>query len=235
MRYLYRYGWPLPKGWNTTPRPRQPKLNADGDHRHGVVMRIAYNTLNRKDSPPHWIRTRIGRAIALEMAAASRADEARRSILLCSAACIACDGSLPNPAELITAYALSRYPAAALLRWPSRDELAASRQRQAQDDEQLLSRALIRIAVTAGGLAEHYPDTRPLTEQISALAWRIHGRRINQSWHKPAGLWAQPDHNAGITALASWARAVMLQRSDWPEAADLVRLAQALSNSGHTT
>ena len=235
LRYLYRYGWPLPPDWNTSPRPWQPKLNADGDHRHVMAMRIARDTLNRKDSPPHWIRTRIGRAVALEIVAVGRADEVRRPILLRSAAYIACDGNLPNQAELITAYALSCYPAAALLRWPSRDELAASRQRQAQDDEQLLSRALIRIAVTASGLAEHYSDTRPLAEQISALAWRIHSQRIAHSWYKPSGLWAQPDHNPGITALVSWAQAVLLQNPDWPEAAELVRLTQALSNAGHTT
>ena len=235
MRYLYRYGWPLPKGWNTTPRPRQPKLNADGDHRHVVAMRIAYNTLNRKDSPPHWIRTRISRAVGLEMAAASRACDAHRPLLLRSAAGLACDGNLPNQAELITAYALSRYPAAALLRWPSPQELAASRQRLAQEDEQLLSRALIRIAVTASGLAEHYSDTRPLAEQISALAWRMHSQHITHSRDKPSGLWAQPDHNPGITALVSWTRAVLLQNPDWPEAAELVRLTQALSNAGHTT
>ena len=115
---------------------------------------------------------------ALELAAANRAGDTRRPLLLCSAACLACDGNLPNQVELITAYALSRYPIAARLRWAGRDELVASRQRQALDDEQLLSRALIRIAVTAGGLAEHYQDIRPVSEQISALAWRIHNQRM---------------------------------------------------------
>ena len=110
LRYLYRYGWPLPPGWNTSPRPRQPKLNVDGDHQHVVARRLAYHTIGRSDASIGWMQTRITRAVVLELAAANRVDDARCPILLSSAAHLACDGNLPNWAQLITAYGQGRYP-----------------------------------------------------------------------------------------------------------------------------
>ena len=228
LRYLYRYGWPLPPGWNTRPRPRQPKLNADGDHQHVVAMRLAHDTLSRPDCPTGWIRPRMTRAVVLELAAANRADDARRPILLRSAAHLACDGNRPNWAQLITAYALGRYPESAKLHWPGQQELAASLQRRARDEEQLLLHRLTHIAVIAGGLAKRHPDTQPLAGQISEFVRSIFNRRISHSWREPAGPWAPPDHDRDISALHRSAQAVMLLRPDWPETVDLVRLTQNL-------
>ena len=56
LRWLYRYGWPLPADWNTSPRPRQPKLNADGHHWHCVAMIIAYNLRERCRREPDLLR-----------------------------------------------------------------------------------------------------------------------------------------------------------------------------------
>ena len=228
LRYLYRYGWPLPPDWNTSPRPRQPKLNADGDHRHVVAMRLAHHTLGRPDLPTRWIQTRITRAVVLELAAANRSDDTRRPILLRSAAHLACNGNLPDWAQLITAYGQGRYPEAINLQWPTPQELAASRERRARDQEQFLLHTLTRIAVIAGGLAEHHPDTSPLAGQISELVTNISKQRISCSWHASAGPWAPPDHNPGIDALHSSAQAVKLLRPDWPEAADLFGFTQDL-------
>ena len=228
LRYLCRYGWPLPPGWNTSPRPRQPRLNTDGDHRHVVAMRLAYHTIGRQDCPTGWIRTRITRAVALELDAANRADDARRPILLRSAAHLACDGNRPNWAQLITAYALGRYPESAKLHWPGQQELAASREGRARDEQQLLLHKLTYIAVIAGGLAQLHPDTQPLAGQISEFVRSIFNRRISRCWREPAEPWAPPDRDRDINALHRSSQAVMMLRPDWPETADLVRLTQEL-------
>ena len=90
---------------------------------------------------------------------------------------------------------------------------------------------LTYIAVIAGGLAEHHPNTQPLAGQISELVRSVMNRRISRSWREPAGNWAPPDHDRGINALHRSAQAVMLLRPEWPETADLVRLTQGLLNS----
>ena len=231
LRYLYRYGWPLPPGWNTSARPSQPKLNAYGDHQHVVAMRLAYHTIGRSNAPIGWVRMRITRAVVLELDTAKRVDDARRPILLRSAAHLACDGNRPNWAQIITAYALGRYPESAKLHWPGQQELAASLQRRARDEEQLLLHKLTYIAVIAGGLAKHHHDTQPLAGQISEFVRSIFKRRISRSWREPAGPWAPPDHDRDINGLHRSAQAVMMLRPEWPETADLVRLTQGLLNS----
>ena len=230
-RYLYRYGWPLHQGWNTSPRPSLPKLNADGDHRHAVAMRIAHRTLTPSDYPPPawWIQTQLNRAIGLELEAANRADETRRPLLLRSTTCLACDGCLPDRAELIAAYTLSRYPETARLRWPSQQELDASRQRRAQNLEQVLSLTLIRISQLAGQIGKCYSQCQPQMKLIAALARRIHDRHLpNHPWPETSHQWQPPDYEPGIVTLVSNASAVWLQRPEWPDAVILNRMTRQL-------
>lgn len=230
-RYLYRYGWPLTEGWNTRPRPTLPKLNADGDHRHVVAMCIVHRILTPSDYPPPdwWIQTQLNRAISLELAAANRADETRRPLLLRSAACLACDGCLPDRAELIAAYTLSRYPQVASLRWPSPQELDASRQRRAQNLEQALSQTLLRISRLAGLMGKHYPQCQPQMKLLAVLARRIHDRHLpNHPWSETSHQWRPPDYEPGIITLASNASAVWLQRPEWPDAVILNRMTRQL-------
>ena len=230
-RYLYRYGWPLTEGWNTNPRPRLPKLNADGDHRHAVAMLIAHRILTPSDYPPPawWIQTQLNRAISLELEAANRADESRRPLLLRSAACLACDGCLPDRAELIAAYALSRYPETASLRRPSLQELDTSRQRRSQNLERALSQTLLRISRLAGLMGQRYPDCQPQMKQIAVLARCIHDRHLpTHPWPETTHQWQPPDYDPGIATLGSNASAVWLQRPQWPDAVILDRMTRLL-------
>ena len=230
-RYLYRYGWPLPAGWHTSPRPHLPKLNADGDHRHVVAMLIAHRILTPTDyqPPAEWVRTQLNRAISLELEAANRADDSRRPLLLRSAACLACDGNIPDRAELIAAYALSRYPETGNLRWPSRQELEYAGQRRAQTLERALSRTLINISRLAVEMGKHYPHCQPQTRRIAAQARRIHDRHLPAyCWPTTNQLWQPPDYEPGIRTLISNASAVWLQRPEWPGAAILERMTRQL-------
>lgn len=221
----------MPQGWNTRPRPSLPKLNAEGDHRHAVAMRIAHRIFTPSDypSPAEWIQTQLNRAISLELAAANRADESRRPLLLRSAACLACDGCLPDRAELIGAYTLSRYPENASLRWPSPQELDASRQRRYHNLEQALSQTLLRISLLAGLMGKSYPQCQPQMKQIAALARRIHDRHLpTHPWPDTTHQWQPPDYQPGIVTLASNASAVGLQRPEWPDAVILVGMTRQL-------
>ena len=165
----------------------------------------------------------------MELAAANRADETRRPLLLRSAACLACDGGLTDRAELTTAYALGRYPETARLRWPSQQELDDSRQRRAHNLEQSLSRTLLNISRLAVEMGRHYPQCTPLAEQISKLAHRMHRRHLaHHQWPETERTWQQPDYEPGIVTLASKASAVWLQRPEWPEAPILNRMTRQL-------
>ena len=60
-RYLHRYGWPLPDNWHARPRPRIPKLNTGGDHRHPVAMRIARQAVSDRRLPYRYWQNRMSK------------------------------------------------------------------------------------------------------------------------------------------------------------------------------
>ena len=109
-RYLHRYGWPLPPNWHAAPRPRMPRLNAGGDHRHQVAMLVARRAANNPHLPHHYRQARLGKALLLELEAYSVASTKQRPHLLRSAAHLAATAGWADQARAIRRQATEKFP-----------------------------------------------------------------------------------------------------------------------------
>lgn len=228
-RYLHRYGLPLTDNWHAKPRPRTPRLNAGGDHRHPLAMHIVSRIMNSAQQLPnrYW-QNQMEHALTLELEACQAAPPERQPHLMRSAAHLAAAAGWSSQARVIQQQAEMRFPRiAGKLNWPTQEIMDCYEGAKARREDVAIATALRSIAV--GSRATALDATQRL---VNAAAAMLAGQRFETEGRTMWQLDPTNCHKDYLPELrllqAQAALTICRRRPHWPEADELRQAAAEL-------